>query len=311
MPRVSVILTTYNRADLVGRALKSVLAQTLADLEVIVVDDGSSDRTREVITQFADPRVHYIFQENRGLAGARNTGVRAARGAYIAFLDDDDEYLPTKLAQQVPALDAHPEYDVVYSDVYLCDAVGKPLRLVVDALGRGSLPTGMVLEALVYGNFLVSNAPLVRRECFSEARLFDERLRMFEDWDFWVRLACEALFLYQPGAVACYRMHAAMMSRNRERMWGGALAVRRKIQAMPQFATLSRAAQQFSRYQCGLLECLVGDMEVGRRALWQAFTGQPPIRRAGPIWALSYLGRPALQTTVGAWADRRAWLRIG
>lgn len=311
MPRVSVILPTYQRAHLVGRALQSVLAQSYPDLEVIVVDDGSSDGTRDVIARFTDPRVHYIFQENRGLAGARNTGVRAARGVYIAFLDDDDEYLPDKLAQQVPVLDAHPECGVVYSDVYLCDAAGKRLRLVADALGRGSPPTGMVLEALVYGNFLVSNAPLLRRECFSQAGLFDERLRMFEDWDFWLRLACEALFFYQPGAVARYHIHAVMMSRNRERMWGGALAVRRKIQAMPQFATLSRAAQQFSCYQSGLLECLVGDMALGRRVLWQAFTGRPPIRRAGPLWALSYLGRRALRTALGAWADRRDWLRVG
>lgn len=311
MPYVSVILPTYRRAHLVGRALQSVLAQSYPDFEVIVVDDGSLDGTREVIARFADPRVRYIFQENRGLAGARNTGVRAARGTYIAFLDDDDEYLPTKLAQQVPALDAHPEYSVVYSDVYLCDADGKPMRLVADALGRGSPPTGMVLEALVQGNFLVSNAPLVRRECFSQVGLFDERLRVFEDWDFWVRLACETRFLYQPGAVACYRMHATMMSRNRERMWAGALAVRRKIQAMPQFAMLSQAAQQSSRYQSGLLECLIGDMEAGRRALWRAFTEQPSIRKAGPLWVLSHLGRGTLQAMVGAWAGRRAWLRIG
>ena len=310
MPRVSVILTTYRRAHLVARALQSVLAQSYPDFEVIVVDDGSPDGTRDVIARFTDPRAHYIFQENRGLAGARNTGVRAARGAYIAFLDDDDEYLPTKLAQQVPALDEHPEYGVVYSDVYLCDAAGNRIRRVSDALGKGDPPSGMILEALVHGNFLVSNAPLLRRECF-EVGLFDERLRMFEDWDFWLRLACETRFLYQPGAVACYRIHAAMMSHNRERMWSGALAVRRKIQAMPQFAALSQAAQQFSRYQCGLLECLVGDMTIGRRALWRAFTGQPPICKAGPLWALSHLGRDALRAVVSAWAGRQAWLRTG
>ncbi|TLN28536.1 glycosyltransferase family 2 protein, partial [bacterium] len=109
MPRVSVIIPSYNRADMVMDAVNSVLRQTFADWELIVVDDGSQDNTREVIAAVRDERVRYIYQDNQGLPGARNSGIRAARGEYVAFLDSDDVFLPHKLAVQVTAMDARPE----------------------------------------------------------------------------------------------------------------------------------------------------------------------------------------------------------
>lgn len=114
-PRVSVIITTYNRADILPRAVNSVLAQTCTDYEIIIVDDSSQDDTREVIQGFSDLRIRPIIHEtNRGAAAARNTGIANSRGEYVAFLDDDDECTPNRLADQVSILDSRPDVGMVY-----------------------------------------------------------------------------------------------------------------------------------------------------------------------------------------------------
>ena len=115
IPKVSVIITTYNRANLLARAVNSVLAQTYTDYEIIIVDDCSSDNTQSVVQQFTDPRVRQIrHYSNRGAAAARNTGIANAVGEYIAFLDDDDECTPNRLADQISVLDSNPDVGVVY-----------------------------------------------------------------------------------------------------------------------------------------------------------------------------------------------------
>ena len=117
-PRVSVIIPSYNRADYVSRAIDSVLTQTYRDFEIIVVDDGSSDATKEVVTAYGPP-VRYVYQENRGPGAARNHGIRVAAGAYLGFLDSDDVWVPTFLEKTVVALDGHPEVGVVTGGIYL------------------------------------------------------------------------------------------------------------------------------------------------------------------------------------------------
>ena len=111
-PSISIVIPTYNRAGTIERALDSVFAQTFQDFEVIVVDDGSRDATRERVALYGD-RVRYIYQENQGCSAARNRGIAEARGAFVAFLDSDDEWLPLKLDVQVRYLETHPEVDFV------------------------------------------------------------------------------------------------------------------------------------------------------------------------------------------------------
>ncbi len=117
MPVVSVIIPTYNRADMLDEALRSVFAQTYKDFEVIVVDDGSTDHTRSVVDKYPH-RVRYVHQENQGHALAKNTGIAAADGGYIAFLDDDDTWLPRKLELQMDVLENNPDVDLVYGAGY-------------------------------------------------------------------------------------------------------------------------------------------------------------------------------------------------
>lgn len=118
-PRVSVVIPTYNRADIITRAVDSVLAQTVDDIEVLIIDDGSTDGTRALIEDIDDSRVRYLAHDtNRGVSAARNTGVEAGRGEYVAFLDSDDEWLPRKLERQLSALDGREEGWIgVYCDV--------------------------------------------------------------------------------------------------------------------------------------------------------------------------------------------------
>src|SRR5437867_1708261 len=120
MPKVSIVIPTYNYGRYVVEAVESVLNQSFQDREVIVVDDGSTDDTRERLERFRG-RIRYIYQRNKGLPAARNTGIRAARGAYVAFLDSDDLWLPEKLALQVPILDTRQQVGMVYTDAHLFD----------------------------------------------------------------------------------------------------------------------------------------------------------------------------------------------
>ena len=124
-PLVSIIIPSWNTAAYVGEAVDSALAQTYPNIEIIVVDDGSTDNTKELLQPYADAgKIHYVYQANKGLAGARNTGIRMAKGEYIAFLDDDDEWLPAKLDRQVAFLDADHSVSMVFCKEWLMDAEG-------------------------------------------------------------------------------------------------------------------------------------------------------------------------------------------
>ena len=186
-PTVSVIIPTYNRAHLISRAIKSVLNQTYQDFEVIVVDDGSTDNTEKIVKSFNDSRIRYIRHEmNRGGAAARNTGIKAARGEYIAFLDSDDEWLPEKLRRQVEYLESSDEkVGVVYCSQYLQDdstnTVGEP---------GGDLYTGNVYKYLLRGWCPPTTSLfLVKYRLLTEVGFFDPSLPSFQDYDLWLRLA--------------------------------------------------------------------------------------------------------------------------
>ena len=165
----SVIIATYNRSRLLPVAVESVMGQTYPAVEVIVVDDGSTDDTEMVMKRYAG-RVTYIKQENQGMAAARNTGIRAAHGEYINVLDDDDFFLPTKIARQVRVLGAGPSIALVYCGYYEANAEGVFVR-------RGTpFSDGNVLKELVCGCFLVVHAPLTRRRTLDKLGLFGQTL---------------------------------------------------------------------------------------------------------------------------------------
>ena len=165
-PKVSVIIPTYNRAHLVGRAIRSVLNQTYQDFEIIVVDDGSTDNTEEVVKSFNDPRIRYIrHEENKGAAAARNTGIKAAKGKFIAFQDSDDEWLPKKLEKQMEAFDnASPKVGVVYTGFWSIEGNVKRYSLNKEIVHK----EGDIHSQILQGNFIGTPAAVVKKACFKK-----------------------------------------------------------------------------------------------------------------------------------------------
>jgi len=188
-PTVSVIIPTYNRAHLVGRAIRSVLNQTYQDFELIVVDDASTDNTEEVIRSFDDNRIRYIrHDENKGAAAARNTGIRAARGWYIAFQDSDDEWMPTKLEKQIKALENAPaKVGVVYTDMWRIYSGKKKYWHSPIIAPQDGIIYEEALDWRVMG--IGIGTAVIKRECFDRAGLFDERLPRYIDFELFVRLS--------------------------------------------------------------------------------------------------------------------------
>jgi glycosyltransferase involved in cell wall biosynthesis len=204
VPRVSVITRTYNRARYLRGAIDSVLAQGFPSLEAIVVDDGSTDETPAVAASFGD-RIRYLRQENRGRAGAWNTGVAAARGEFVAWLDSDDLWLPGRLARQVPMLEARPAAGLLYSAVGYIDEDGKPADI---RPSNRPTPSGRILPELLRHNLMQTNAVLARRALVVEAGPLDPTLTIGEDWLVWLRVAARSEVLYDPTPSALTRRHA-------------------------------------------------------------------------------------------------------
>ena len=215
---VSLIIATFNHAQFLAVALDSALAQTLAGVEVIVVDDGSTDDTPAVLSRYTD-RVRVIRQANRGLAAARNAGLAVARGAYVSFLDADDVVTPTKLAEQVALLEAAPTVGWTYCDVLIeTVATGHEMRASERFGYGGRTLDGWLFPELIHGNFIPAIAPLIRRTALDSAGGFDDRLTALEDWDLWLRLSLVAEARYSPAVLVRYRVHPGGMSEDRSRM---------------------------------------------------------------------------------------------
>ncbi len=219
MPRVSVVIPTFNHAHYLEEAVKSVLTQTLTDWELIVVDDGSTDNTQEIVANLADLRVRYLYQPNRGLGAARNTGIRAARGELVALLDADDIWHPMFLEQAVSVLDSDNDVGAVYAGFQYMRADGTPLPTVIC---RTAEPDSF-RAALECGNWLSSSAVVVRSHWYQAAGLFDEdrRLGGVADYDMWLRLSRRCRFVGIPEVLVWYRRSGDNMSDDIEYMSNG------------------------------------------------------------------------------------------
>ncbi|MBU6301079.1 MAG: glycosyltransferase family 2 protein [Verrucomicrobia bacterium] len=211
MPRVSIVIPSYNSVKYLPETLESVLHQDHQDFEVIVVNDGSTDETEAWFSaHVTDPRFRLITQANQGPSTARNTGIAASQGEYIAFLDSDDLWHPSKLTKQIEILDADPRAAMVYCWLANIDHLGTPTGKI-----RRYFNEGMVWSDLIKHNFIGcgSNA-MVRRSCFDELGLFDPATTGIEDWDMWLRIADHHPFRVIREPLVYYRQHPASLSNN-------------------------------------------------------------------------------------------------
>ena len=195
MPTVSVIIPTYNRAHVLGRSIQSVLNQTFQDFELIIVDDGSTDDTESLVNRFRSKKIKYIrHQVNQGgsVAPTPNTGLRLAKGDYIAFLDDDDEWMPEKLEKQMKVIcAAPPEVGIVYTKFIQYDRFGDyvPLR-------KMAKKEGFLFKPLLDECFIRWTTALIKKECFDKVGLISENILFARDWDFLLRVSQHYQFLY-------------------------------------------------------------------------------------------------------------------
>jgi GT2 family glycosyltransferase len=207
MPLVSVVIPTYNRCDYLQQAIKSVLAQSYRNIEVIVVDDGSNDETEKTVGNLLDPRLQYLYQENAGRSIARNRGMAVAKGIYLAFVDDDDLFLSHKLARQVLFLETHADVDLVAAGVQYIDKQG-----TVKGVWRPweDQPRLTLLDCL-YGCPLIPSTVLFRRKILDRLdQWFDPELSLGEDTDFFIRLLLAGCAMdWLPQIVSEYRVHSA------------------------------------------------------------------------------------------------------
>ena len=202
-PLVSVVIPTYNRSAMIGECLESVLGQTYPSFEVIVVDDGSTDGTEDVVRRY--PSVRYVWQRNQERSAARNRGIALAQGRYVAFLDSDDLWLPDKLSDQVAYMEQHPEAGMVHSACRVMAVTGRAEQYAQ----RASHPPRDVFWDMLEGNPVVSATPLIRRKVLAQVGGFSDEVIPMEDFDLWLRIAYRHRVAYSSEPVAVYRVHQA------------------------------------------------------------------------------------------------------
>jgi glycosyltransferase involved in cell wall biosynthesis len=205
LPLVSVVIPAYNAATFLAETLDSVLAQTYESLEIIVVDDGSTDTTSQLLDSYGN-RITVLRQANAGQAAARNNGARSAKGEFLAFLDSDDLWDPDKITRQIALISRFPEALAVYCDHRTIDAQGKHLS------SSGALshprPSGDILRALLLGPCIITpGLVLLRRNAFDMVGGFDGTMRGHEDYTLWLHLATQGPFIYSPDTLVSYRRH--------------------------------------------------------------------------------------------------------
>ncbi len=202
---VSVIIPTYNRENLISETIQSVLDQTFSNFELIIIDDGSTDGTKEVVNSFSDDRIRYIYQSNCGRSYARNHALNIACGRYITFLDSDDLYLPDKLQLQVVFLDMHPKFGMVYTSAYCMNEAGTLLSDSYKATVSGQIYKDIAFYVPVT---ITLPTVMVRREVFDKVGGFDVKMDRFEDTDMWRRISREFLVGAIPHFTCKLRTHS-------------------------------------------------------------------------------------------------------
>ena len=270
MPKVSVIIPTYRRPEFLPRAIASVLCQTFEDFELLIIDDASQDTTGQVVKSISDERIRYCCNEiNKGGAGSRNRGIREAQSSYIAFLDDDDEWLPEKLELQVALLDqSPPEVGGIYS------GYEKIMSTTGESLGK-TLPTkrgDLSYELLLSNPLAGTSALLLRKECFEVSGLFDEELPSYQDYDLWIRISKAFEFDFVNKILYRYHVHDKKIWTNPQALSKG-LDIMVKKHCTKDLPVRKNFGAQF--LELGVLFCYQGNIEKGRTAYWRAIRLYP------------------------------------
>jgi len=289
--------------------VESVLDQTCCDHEIILVDDGSNDITKDIISKFRDS-IKYIYQENRGPSAARNTGIKAAKGMYLSFLDADDLWMPNKLEVQLTFMERHGNIGLVFSDVEQFNVEGVlHSSFLTEKMYKSDLisqiPLREAFVKLVIENFILTSTVMVRRECFKKAGMFDESIKSVEDRDLWLRIAAHFEIACLPLTLCKKRIHDTNISMNYE------LAIHSHIKVLqnnrrlfpnlaPAILWNSQLADLYMKLSYGLLvkNQMIAARHMAFRSLMHAIT-----IRASVLILLTFMARSIIQSLL--WIRKR------
>lgn len=286
-PEISVIIPTFNRADSILPAVKSVLAQNFTDIEVIVVDDASSDTTNDRLSTLCDNRVRVLqHQQNRGAGAARNTGIRAARAPLIAFQDSDDYWRPNKLQVQLLALRKIQSAGAVYCS--LVRTWDKRTNFIPSPTVK--IKEGDISEEILFHNYISTQTLLVRKQLLEAIGGFDEALPCLEDWDLNIRLSEKIRFVFVDEPLVNAEVRQDSISRDLEAACMALSHIHEKH--MHRYQTHKVANAKFYARR-GHYACLAGNSATGRCYFRKSLEKHPMYLRAAALWSLSYCGRKA------------------
>lgn len=238
-PVVSAIIPAYNAEDFIAETLDSVFAQTYRPLEIIVVDDGSTDRTAEVVKNYLqrndnETNLRYIYQQNSGPSGARNSGIKSSTGKYVAFLDADDLWPEDKLSKQAGLMELYPDVVLTFGDMRrfskskgIAESMFIRQKCTKEFFGD-SFYVKDAYNKLLTRNFIPTGTVIIRKDFFQYSDLFDEYLRCVEDWDLWLRIAMHGTIAYSTDVWELKRDHENNVSNNIEVMKLSMLEVLKK-----------------------------------------------------------------------------------
>ena len=276
MHKASIILPCYNGSRWIHRSIESILAQTYRNFELIIVDDGSIDNSKEKINLYlSDPRVHYIYQRNSGFSAALNRGLKESKGEVIGFIGQDDLWAPKKLEIQSTYLNSHQNVGVLYSNYYLMNSEEQIISIM-----KAKAPASSRIQNvknLFLNNFIGFETVLVKRECFEKVGYFDESMSGFSDYDLWLRIAGQFDIGYVDKTLVKKRSHNLQLSiDSRELMLRDEFLITKKALAMhPYLAEDCQKKCAMLYYSLGVMFLKRNDILAAKRNLLKTIRFQP------------------------------------
>lgn len=273
MKRVSVVIPAYNKANLTIRTVKSVLNQTYENIEIIVVDDGSTDDTKVQLQLFGG-RIHYIYKQNGGASSARNIGIKQATGEYIALIDCDDIFCPEKISKSVACLEKQNDCGFVYTGAHF---INSDDNIISRSEISNSCFSGWISSKLILRNFICNSTVVVKKECFEKVGFFDEKIFMPADWDMWLRISENYKAAYVNERLTCYRLTGSYIASNMEE------AIKEECYVLDKaFIRNDNLSRKLKRkclsnvyFAYGLNYAVINDFKKSRRVLLRVILNNP------------------------------------
>jgi glycosyltransferase involved in cell wall biosynthesis len=301
MPRVSILLTCYQHRAYIEAAVEGIRAQTYRDFEIIAIDDGSQDGTREWLAEQTDLRV-ILNEKNLGTYGTLNRALAEAQGEFVAVLNDDDVWMPEKLARQVQLFDANPKVALVHTGGRFIDGAGNVTTGNPLGFAFPRFETGDILLGLVYENKIIASAALARTAVIRELGGFDENYFGSGDWNMWFRVAEQHQVGYVSGELTDYRVHGTNASHKLERIWRDDERLRIWIAERLELLDAGRfpvgdvqKAKGFNYAALGTVQTLNGKPGEGRKSYLRSLRLDPTRWKSAARWAATFLGPKAFR----------------